>query len=76
MAVAYFIAAIKTDKANLIITFIIIAKSMAAIFLLLYFFLGEHIWILLPSAAADGAMAILLFLFYRRYSKEKNSTLM
>jgi len=72
MAVAYLIAAVKTEKAGLIIIFIIVAKTMATVFLLSYFFLSEHIWILLPSAAGDGAMAVLLFLFYRRYTKEKN----
>ncbi len=76
MAVAYLIAAVKTDKAGLIIIFIIIAKSIATVFLLLYFFLSEHIWVLLPSAAGDGAMAILLFLFYRRYTVDKNNNLM
>ena len=75
MAVAYLIAAIKTDNASLIIIFIIIAKTIATVFLLLYFFLDEHIWVLLPSAAGDGAMAVLLYLFYRRYSKDKTNNL-
>ena len=75
MAVAYLIAAIKTDNSSLIIIFIIIAKTIATVFLLLYFFLDEHIWVLLPSAAGDGAMAVLLYLFYRRYSKDKTNNL-
>ncbi len=73
MAVAYLLAAIKTDKANLIIIFIIIAKTIAAIFLVTYFFMGEHIWVLLPSAIGDGAMAVLLYIFYKNYSMGKNN---
>jgi hypothetical protein len=72
MAVAYLITALKIDDSLLLIIFIIIAKSIATIFLLLYFFLDEHIWILLPSAAGDGTMAILLIIFHNRYKKDGN----
>jgi len=67
MFVAYFLASINLPTSSLLIRFIIIAKTMALIFLLIYFIYIETILVIFLSAIGDGLMALLIFIFYKQY---------
>lgn len=69
MSVAYFMGAIAPRKSYQIITFAIIAKFIATVFLLGYFFLKNPIWIVLLSGIVDFLMGIVLLNVYLRYKK-------
>lgn len=43
------------------------AKSMAAVFLTVYFMLSEKAWVIILSAFGDAFMAFVLFILYRKY---------
>ncbi|KAA3617708.1 MAG: hypothetical protein D8M58_00870 [Calditrichaeota bacterium] len=66
MCIAYFMAS-KNLNSAIIIRFVISAKTVAVIFLFVYFLYAESIWIILLSAIADGLMALLIFIFYKQY---------
>ncbi|MFO7525719.1 MAG: hypothetical protein R6W68_09715 [Ignavibacteriaceae bacterium] len=70
MSAAYFMAGFNTDKSTRIITFIIIVKLIAFIFLISYFLFVSGILLILLSAIGDGLMGLLL-LFLFRMSKQK-----
>ena len=55
-----------SESSGLII-FAISAKSMAAVFLAVYFFLFDKAWIIILSGFGDAVMAVVLFVLYRRY---------
>lgn len=69
MAVAYAIAAQKADPCCPLIWFIIIAKSMAFVFLLIYYLFFEQAWIIGVSAVGDGLMAFVLYYINNQYNK-------
>ena len=72
MAVAYYLGSQKLDESHFLILFIISAKFIAFIFLILFYLLIEPVWTILVSGFGDGAMALLLYLFYSRYRQAKN----
>ncbi|MEA3477993.1 MAG: hypothetical protein U9R60_07430 [Bacteroidota bacterium] len=72
MAVCYLLSALKLNEASLMIHFIIIAKSLAAIFLLTYYFFVTHILFVLIFGFGDLAMAIILFMIYSLFKKENH----
>ncbi len=67
MCMAYLIAAKYLDKSPGMVHFVIMAKSMAVIFLLTYFVFLESSWMLIASAFGDGIMALIMYLLYRQY---------
>ena len=67
MTVAYWLAAKHLEKSPGMIHLVIIAKSMAFVFLLIYFFAKEQSWMVLVSAMGDGLMAAIIFTFFRQY---------
>jgi len=67
MTIAYWQAAKYLEKSPGLIHFIIAAKSMAFVFLIIYFTVIEHSWMVLVSAIGDGLMALIIFVLYRRY---------
>lgn len=69
MAVAYALAAQKADPSCPLIWFIIIAKSMAFIFLLIYYLFFEQAWVIGVSALGDGLMAFILYYINKQYEK-------
>ncbi|HHJ53318.1 MAG TPA: hypothetical protein ENJ89_09010 [Caldithrix abyssi] len=67
MVAAYWMAARRIDRSSAMVLFSIVAKSMGAVFLLIYFFLVEQAWIVIVSALGDGIMAVLIWWLYRQY---------
>jgi hypothetical protein len=69
MCVAYLLAARDIYNTGLII-FIIVAKVIATIYLLIYYFMIDQILTILLSGIADGLMALLVGLLWQAYRKE------
>ncbi|MBR9975656.1 MAG: hypothetical protein KFF77_08745 [Bacteroidetes bacterium] len=65
MAALYVKAALREETRPVLIPFIIIVKSVAAVFLLAYHFFFAPVWIVFLSGLADGAMAITVALLAR-----------
>ena len=66
MAVAYGMGATDSQKYHFLITFSIIVKVVATIFLLIYCFAVEYKWIFLVSGIGDGVMGTTIFIAFRR----------
>jgi len=60
MALLYAKAARPGPERQWLLSFIVIVKITAAVFLLGYFFLVHPIWVVLVSGVLDGAMALTL----------------
>ena len=69
MMVAYLFALYQGEKISGIVYFVIIAKFLAMIFLLIYFVFIEHVWVILMSGVCDGAMGIMLWFIYHRLKR-------
>ena len=67
MTIAYWLAAKYLEKSPGLIQFVITAKCMAFVFLIVYFFAIESSWMVIASAAGDGLMALIIFILYRHY---------
>ena len=70
MGVAYFLALRHGEKEPWLVFFAVIAKSMALVFLLLYYIFMERSWIIIFSAFGDGAMGLLLLFVFRRLRQD------
>ena len=70
MSVAYLMAVKYLDETPALIYFSVSAKSIAVIFLLVYYFTAESAWIILLSAFGDGLMAMLIYLLYKQFKRE------
>ncbi len=71
MSVAYIMGSKPGKNFIYLVYFAITAKFMATVFLLLYYFLGETIWVILVSGLGDFAMGLLLLvLLYARRRTE------
>jgi hypothetical protein len=67
MCVAYLMASKYMYKSPDLINFSILAKSMATVFLIVYFLIKEQSWMIIMSAFVDAAMAIILFYLYKKF---------
>jgi hypothetical protein len=67
MSVAYLMASKYMYKSPGLIYFSIAAKSMATVFLIIYFLFVEKSWMIIMSAIGDGAMAVILFYLYKKF---------
>ena len=56
MVVAYIMSAINLKQESLMVWFCIAAKMLATVFLVLYFFICEPIWVVLLSGLGDFLM--------------------
>ena len=74
MAVAYALAAIDTERFSGLIILAIVAKFMATVFLLIYYFMVDKIWTVLSSAIGDSLMGIAILLAFLYYSKGDKHT--
>ncbi len=70
MSVAYIMAAKYIDETPALIYFSISAKSIAVVFLLIYYVTVESAWIISLSAIGDGIMAAIIYLLYIQYKRE------
>jgi hypothetical protein len=69
MAIGYAMAAVNVDKFRCLIYFSIIVKTLATIYLFIYYSVLNSLWIILASGVGDGIMALAIFLsllFYIR----------
>jgi hypothetical protein len=73
MAIGYSLAARNPLKYQCLITFTIIVKALATVFLLSYFLLFEMIWMVLISGLTDGLMCIAVFWARTNHQKYQES---
>ncbi len=69
MAIGYAMAAVNVDKFRCLIYFSIIVKTLATVYLFIYYSVLNSLWIILASGIGDGIMALAIFLsllFYIR----------
>ena len=69
MCLAYLIAAHDTGNSKLIF-FIIGAKSIATVYLLIYYFFVAPVLTIMLSGLADGIMAVLVAVLWKAATKE------
>jgi hypothetical protein len=67
MSVAYVMAIKYMDRSPGLIIFSISAKFIATAFLLIYYLFMENSWMIIMSAFGDAAMAIILYVLYKRF---------
>jgi len=70
MCVAYILAAADLASGRKLIIFIIWAKTIALVYLLVYYFFIDGITMVLVSGLADGIMALIIFLLWKNYKAE------
>lgn len=70
LSVAYIMGAENIGKSDQIITFAIVAKFIATLFLLSYFFFKNPIWMVLISGIADFLMGLVLLITFLNYKKK------
>ena len=73
MAIGYTMAARDPFKYQCLITFTIIVKALATVFLISYFFLFEMIWMILISGLTDGLMCIAVYWARTNHQKYKEA---
>ncbi|MEE4255583.1 MAG: hypothetical protein V2I47_00950 [Bacteroidales bacterium] len=66
MCGAYILAAIDPGSCRKLIIFIIGAKTIALVYLLVYYFFIDGITMVLVSGLADGMMALIVFLLWKK----------
>jgi len=67
MFVAYLMATKYMYKSAGLICFSITAKTIATVFLLVYYLFFENSWMIIMSAVGDGLMAYILYYLYMRF---------
>jgi len=72
MAVGYAMAAWNLKRNQCLAIFTMVVKTMATIFLLLYWGLANPLPVILASGLADGAMAILVIWAYVTWRRADN----
>ena len=72
LGVAYLLTLYHGEKAPVLIFFSVVAKSIAVVFLAIYYLFFESAWIILLSAFQDGLLGMTLLLLYGRLIKEKS----
>ena len=65
MCVAYILTATELRRSKRLVIFIIAAKSIALVYLLVYYFMVDAILIIFLAGIADGLMALLVAIFLR-----------
>ena len=70
MSIMYFIAARDIDKYRILIYLTLTAKFIATVFLLGYYFIFGHIWMVLASGIGDLLMGLCVLLLWRAYQKK------
>jgi hypothetical protein len=70
MCVAYLLAASDLPKAKKLIIFIVSAKTIAMIYLMIYYVFVSPITILLIAGLGDGIMALIIFWLWRTIKPE------
>lgn len=66
MAAGYSIAAIDLKKYEIMVLFSLIVKMTAALFLFVYYFFIDAVWLVLLSGFTDLIMGIIILLLYKK----------
>lgn len=69
MAVAYWMASNDRESAIKFCPFFITAKFMATVFLLIYYFFNQQIWVVVFSAIVDMLMGIIILIYFNKIKK-------
>lgn len=69
MSVIYVIAARDIDRYPILIYLTLTAKFIATIFLLGYYFIFEHVWMVLASGIGDLLMGLCVLLLWQWHRK-------
>jgi hypothetical protein len=72
VAVAYGLAACAPARREPLIDFAVMTKSLAAVFLVLYWSRQPHLWSVLASGIVDGLMALAIVLARHRWRRADN----
>ena len=67
MAMAYIMAIKYMYKSPGLIVFSVSAKSLATVFLIIYYLFVESSWMIIMSALGDAAMASILYFLFNRF---------
>jgi hypothetical protein len=67
MAIAYAMAAVDVRKCRCLVFFSIIVKTIATIYLFVYYLIVNSMWIVLASGIVDGVMAVAICLSLLSY---------
>jgi hypothetical protein len=70
MSIIYLIAAHDVDKFPVLIYLTLTAKFIATVFLLGYYFIFGHIWMVLVSGIGDFLMGLFVYLLWRWHRKQ------
>ena len=69
MGLGYLLTLHNYKQTPVLIFFCVLAKSMALVFLVFYYFLIESNWIVLASGFGDGAMGLILLILYGQFRR-------
>ena len=72
VSLAYIMAAIDLDNSRKLIILACVAKFMATLFLLSYYFFVSHIFMVIFSGIADFFMGLAILLTYLIFQKQKS----
>ncbi len=71
LSISYCMAALKPNESIPIIKFIISIKLLAFLFLIIYFILISHNYIILLSGLCDGLMGVIILMLLRLNTNSK-----
>jgi hypothetical protein len=72
MVVAYMMCAYTLTRELKMIWFCVSAKFIATVYLLIYYFLAESVWVLLVSGILDFLMGLLLWMAFVHYKNSEH----
>jgi len=72
VSLAYIMAALELDNSRKLIILACVAKFMATLFLLSYYFFVSHIFMVIFSGIADFFMGLAILLTYLIFQKQKS----
>jgi hypothetical protein len=72
MGIGYYLAGKDPVKNQSLVIFSIIAKSLATVFLFIYYFTVKTNWMILISACGDGLMGFVIFYMYQYHVIKNN----
>jgi hypothetical protein len=72
MCTAYIIASLNLEKSKGLIIFIILAKTIATLYLLIFYFLIDDVITILLAGIGDGLMGLLVYILYFKMLTKKS----
>ena len=72
MAVSYMMVVLNPLRFKYLMLFSFYAKTIATIFLFVYFFFFDRIWVVFLSGFSDFSMAFIILFLYIKFSENKS----